>query len=196
MRRTFLQGAMAAIVACVAIGCASVPETDYYTLDMTPSRPAPALAANIVVDRLRPSEALSRPGIMIKKSPTQIEYYATDHWAANLGELVTQKLQAELGAIDPIRPTVVVSGSILEFSQIDTASGAEAHIQLDLSIRPEGTSAYRDPLLRKTYDMHGSAATPMPGAVVEALSGGLESVAAQLAADIADLDLSGINGEE
>lgn len=173
----------------LAAGCASVPETNYFTLDMTPSRPAPELTTNVIVDRLRPSEALARPGIMIMKTPTQIEYYAADHWAANLGELVTQKLQAEFPATDPARPTVVVSGSILEFSQIDMPAGAEVSIRLELSMRPEGTSMYREPLLRKTYEHRASAPGMTAAAVVEALSQGLENVAAQLAADIARLRL-------
>ena len=196
MMRKLLDSGLTTVAILVVSGCASVPETNYYTLNMTPSRQAPAGNANVVVDRLRPSEALARPGIMIKKSPTQIEYYAADHWAANLGELVTQKLQAEMGSIAPGFPTLLVSGSILEFSQVDTATGAEAHIQLDLSVRPEGTSAYREPLLRKTYEARGSGAEATAGAVVEALSNGLESLAAQLRTDIASLDLSDIESRE
>lgn len=192
----WLQRGCATLAFALAAGCASVPETNYYTLNMTPSQQVPALGATLIVDRLRPSEALARPGIMIKKTPTQIEYYATDHWAANLGELVTQKLQAELGTVQPGAPTLVLSGAILEFSQVDTASGAEAHIQLDLSVRPEGRSIYREPLLRKTYEARGTASAAHAAAVVQALSDGLETVAAEIAKDIAQIDLSAIaNGE-
>jgi uncharacterized lipoprotein YmbA len=119
-----------------------------------------------------------------------------DHWAANLGELVTQKLQSELGTSDSAKPTVVVSGTILEFSQVDTASGAEAHIRLELAARPEGTSAYREPLLRKVYEARSTAGAVSPGAIVQALSSGLETIAAELRADIAELDMSQIKRED
>jgi uncharacterized lipoprotein YmbA len=181
---TLSRGIRCLIAGCLISGCVSVPNTNYYTLDMAPSHENAPARVNVVVERLRPSEALARPGLLIKKTPTQVEYYASDHWTANLGELVTQKLSAEFGPIRPDRPTLLLSGTILEFSQVDTAAGAEAQVQLDINVRPEGTSLYREPLLRKTYEITLPARAPSADAVVQALSRALEHLAARVAADL------------
>jgi hypothetical protein len=67
---------------------------------------------------------------------------------------------------------------------------------LELAARPEGTSAYREPLLRKVYEASSAASSVTPGAIVEALSSGLETIAADLASDISKLDVSRIKREE
>ena len=55
---------------------------------------------NVRVERLREVESLARKEILVQRTPTQIEYYAVDQWAAAPGELISQKLEAELGPID------------------------------------------------------------------------------------------------
>ncbi len=163
-------------------GCAHTPEPRYYTLNMTPSGTVHP-DCNIEVDRLRPHDALTRTDILVKKSPTQIEYYALDRWAATLSELIPEKLQAEFGDPDPQRRTIAVSGTILAFEQVDRPDGADAHIKLELDLRNEGASRYDTPLLRKLYEVTLPANAAEPAAVVETLSKGLEEIAAEIAAD-------------
>ena len=140
---------IAVIISITA--CVSSPAPKFYTLDMTPSGQA-APAYNIDVDRLRPSDALARNDLMIKKSDTEIEYYATDRWAGSLGELVAEKLEAEFGANVEGRETVLVSGTILGFEQVDGPGGATAHIKLDVALRREDMGRYVAPLLKKVYE--------------------------------------------
>ena len=64
---------------------------------MEPSGDGGDPAVNLVVERVRMTEALSRSEIMVLASPTRIEYYATDQWAGDLAELVRQKLKTEFG---------------------------------------------------------------------------------------------------
>lgn len=181
-RRGVLKGLGLAWLVVLGAGCAHSPEPRFYTLDMTPSGKA-APSYNIEVERLRPHDALTRVDLMVKTSPTQIEYYALDRWAATLSELVPEKLRAEFGAPVAGRRTLVLSGTILAFEQVDTEEGANAHVKLDLELRNEGDSRYAAPLLQKVYEIAVPAGRPAPADVVRALSAGLEALAAQIAAD-------------
>ncbi|MBN2309055.1 MAG: membrane integrity-associated transporter subunit PqiC [Candidatus Hydrogenedentes bacterium] len=178
-------------LAALAVSCARSPVPRYYTLDMTRSAgaaPGPALE----VGRLRTHDALSRADILIKKSPTEIEYYAAHRWAAPLEELIREKLDVEFGAraadADASETAgaerLILSGVVLAFEQVDAAAGAEAHIKLDLAFRPSGASAYDAPLFERVYETSVAAAAD-PCAVVEALSRALEELAAQIRADAA-----------
>jgi uncharacterized lipoprotein YmbA len=140
------------------------------------------------VERLRPAEPLARRELLIQKSPTEIEYYARDRWAADLGELVAQKLEAEFGPAPDGAKILVISGAILSFGQADLpGGGAEAHIKLKLAYRPAGVSRYVKPLLEKTHEVRFETKAATPAAVVKGLSEGLERVAADIAADASGL---------
>ncbi|MCC6144251.1 MAG: membrane integrity-associated transporter subunit PqiC [Candidatus Hydrogenedentes bacterium] len=169
-------------VACAA-GCVTAPGTRYYTLDMT--RAAQDSPVNLVVDRLQASEALTRKNILIKNTPTQVEYYAADEWAADVAEMITQKLESEFGPRAEGRPTLLLSGTVLAFEQVDASGGAQAHARLALELRTERGSRLDQPLLEKTYEVLLPAAAPQPNAVVVALGEGLEQIAAEIMADAA-----------
>ena len=79
------------LVAGLMAGCASAPGPNLYTLNMAPSAEASSVV-NITVGRLRVAEALQNKRILIKKSPTEIEYYAAAQWAAGLDELLAGAL--------------------------------------------------------------------------------------------------------
>jgi uncharacterized lipoprotein YmbA len=181
-KRAPLRFWLGVVAVTLAAGCAGSPQPRYYTLDMTPSGSVNP-ECNVAIERLRPHDALTRVDILVMKTPTQIEYYAFDRWAASLSELVSDKLRSEFGGHDPNRETVVVSGDILAFEQVDRDSGADAHIKLDLSFRKEGASRYSPPLLRKRYEISVPAEAARPAAVVEVLSAGLETIAAEIATD-------------
>lgn len=183
-------------IACTAMalaGCLSAPKLKYHTLDFTTPQVIEALPINIVIDQLRAAEPLRRDGIMIKKSRTEIEYYAEHYWAAALAEQVSQKLESEFAPVDPEKDTILIYGDIVAFEQVDDASGAKVYVRLDLQFRPEGASRYEKPLLEKSYtnDYAGEASVAAPGAsadqtveaVVQALSDRLSALAPQIRAD-------------
>ena len=177
---------LALLVAGLMAGCASAPGPNLYTLNMAPAS-GDSGGVQIAVGRLRIAEALQNKRILIKKSPTEIEYYAAAQWAAGLDELLTEKLGVEFGQPDPAGATSVLSGTLLAFEQVDVAAGGEAHVRLAIEIRAEGTSFYSPPVLAKTYDVRLPVAAPTAGAVVEALSACLEQVAREIVADTAAL---------
>lgn len=180
------QIAMLILLVGLAAGCATSGSPSLYTLDMSPSEAAGS-PVNIAVGRLRVAEALQNKRILIKKSPTEVEYYAAAQWAASLDELLMEKLSVEFGPQDPARDTFIVSGTLLAFEQVDAPAGGEAHVRLAVEIRREGTSHYSKPALAKTYDVRKSVASPNPGSVVESLSDCLEEVARAIVADVAAL---------
>lgn len=170
----------------LAAGCVSSPGMNLYTLNMEPSVQAGS-PVNLALGRLRIAEALRGKQILIKKSPTEIEYYAASAWAAGLDELLAEKLAAEFGPKDPSRPTYILSGTLLAFQQVDTPTGAEAHVKLDLAVRNEGASHYSTPELTRIYEVRIPVASPTSGGVVEALSECLEKVAREIVADVSGL---------
>jgi len=174
------------LLAVLAGGCASSPEPSLYTLNMEPSAQAGS-PVNIEMTRLRVAEALQNKRILIKKSPTEIEYYAAAQWAASLDELLAEKLALEFGEEEPNRETMVLNGSLLAFEQIDDPAGPVAHVRLAIEARKEGASQYSKPELAKIYDVREPAESPGPGGIVKSLSQCLEETARQIVADISAL---------
>lgn len=174
--RLLLTAAVTVLAACM-----STPAPRYFTIDMRPSGEANA-PCGVRVERLRAVEPVARREIMIKASPTEVEYYASDLWVADLGELVQEKLNAELSQDKNSAPAVLVSGSVLAFEQVDAPDGAEAHIKLELVFRQAGARR-SDSALEKTYEVCVETDNNIPEAVVEALSRGLEEIAREIARD-------------
>lgn len=173
-------------VALAAAACASAPKFNYYTLAVEPSgsvRPE----INLRVERLRTTGALGDDRIHIQASPTRVEYYATERWAAGVGEIVQRKLAAEFGPALTGRRILVVTGTVLACGQIDTKEGAAAHVKLVLEIRDPALKRFEPPLLEKTYEATLPAAAPAADAVVDALSRCVERIAAEIAEDASAL---------
>lgn len=160
-------------------GCASVPQFRYYTIDMqqgaTLDPPARLTGVSFKVN-----EALAKPEILIRTSPTQIEYYALDRWASSLEEQLAEKFKTEFAGASGDRPPVNVTGRLMAFEQVDTSAGPEVRIKLD--IRAEGNPG--DFGLQKLY----TASRPITGTgaagAVEMLSRATEEIAAQFSADL------------
>lgn len=171
------------LAMCTLCACASAPKIDYYTLGMESSGVSDP-AVNLTVERLRTTEALGRNQIMVLASPTRIDYYATDHWAGSVGEMVQQKLAAEFGPPVAGRRNLVVSGRVLACEQVDQAGGAEARVKLEIVVRDAEVPRYQAPELENTYSssrpIHGSK----PGSLVQELSRCVEEIAAAIAADV------------
>ncbi|MBI4557075.1 MAG: membrane integrity-associated transporter subunit PqiC [Candidatus Hydrogenedentes bacterium] len=164
-------------------GCVTAKPPRYYTLDMRPSGTV-APPCKVVFERLAPAESLARREILIKKSPTEIEYYALDRWAADLGELVLEKLASELAKPRDLSKTLVVSGTILSFEQVDISSGAEAHIKLALDFRAPNASRHQAPAFAKVYELNTPMSSATPADASLALSQGLVRLAAEIATDL------------
>jgi len=174
------------LVVAVVAGCATTGELRYYTLDMSPSGQARP-EYNLDLTRLHAAQALARSNILIKKTSTEIEYYAVDHWAAGVADLVREKLESEFGEPERDRDVILISGVVLAFEQVDVDGGATAHIKLELEFRRANEGRTGDPLMKRTYEANLPAGTMEAGSVVRALSQGLEEVAVRIAEDTSAL---------
>ena len=183
MKKVWVRWSIVMICAVLLAGCARTPEPIFYTLDMRSSGEFTP-RWNLEIDRLRPTEALARQGILIEASPTEITYYADALWASGLEELVAEKLSTEFGPASNDRATVMASGKIQHFAQQDTPEGAQAHIQLDITY--QWAEADRDdaPLLHKVYRAQVPSPSLAVSDVVTAMSQGLEAIAAEMAEDV------------
>jgi ABC-type uncharacterized transport system auxiliary subunit len=166
--------------------CASAPKIDYYTLNMEPSGHAEP-KVNLSVERFLTTESLGRRRIMVLASPTRIEYYATDQWATSIGELVQQKLAAEFGAPVDGRRSLVVSGKVVAFEQVDRPGGIEARVTLEVVVRDAHVPRYQPPLFEKSYSSSRPVSAMRAESVVEELSRCVEEIAAEIATDVASL---------
>lgn len=175
-----------ALLAGLVAGCATSPTPSLYTVDMTPSDGAGS-PVNITLERLRVAESLHNKRLLIKTSPTEIEYYATAQWAASLDEILQEKFAAEFGPLKPGRTTYAVSGTLQAFEQVDMPSGNEAHVKIHLEVRPDGESQYSEPLINNVYDVSRPLNGGGPGDLVETLSACVEDIARAIVADIAAL---------
>jgi len=170
----------------IVCGCASAPKIDYHTLAMQRSgRVTPD--HNLTVERFQTSEALGRRQILISSSPTTVEYYATDHWAGGVGELVQRKLSEEFGPGVEGRRNLIVSGKVLSFEQVDRATGTAARVKLDVVVRDAEKKRYQPPVLETTYEVIRDSDGRQPGAVVETLSHCVEEIALEIVDDLKGL---------
>lgn len=178
-----------AAIAVIWAGCATTSQSPrYYTLDMQPSEAAVS-SCNLKIARIRVTDALAERRILIKRTSTEMEYYALDRWVAGLDELITEKLQAEFGEPRTDRPTLSLSGTLRAFEQVDTPDGAKAHVKLELSFRDQAARSYEKPLLEKVYETETPALAPNPSNVVQALSRALEEISGEIVRDAAALGL-------
>ena len=174
------------VLAGLAAGCTTSPSPKLYTVNMTPSAKAGS-PVNIDIVRIRIAEALQNKRILIKKSPTEIEYYAMAQWAASLDEILREKLAVEFGPSDTTRPTFTLSGTLQSFEQVDMPAGNLAHVKLDMEVRRDGESQYATPAIARVYEVDLPIGDDSAGGVVEALSACLETVARDIVADVAGL---------
>jgi len=176
-----------AVVAVVVAfsGCSTTPPA-YYTLDMRPSGTTESVA-NLSVGSIVIADAIAQRNVLIRKSPTEVEYYAVGEWAGSVDELIREKLEAEFGGPVAERRTLVLTGRLLNFGQVDAPEGAVAHLKIAVEARETGKSRYSPALLSKTYDITHPAAESSANGVAAALSRCVEKLAAALVADTAGL---------
>ena len=170
-----------ALLPLLAACASSVPHYRYYTLDMAPRAGIddPVQLASVRIDV---NEALSRPEILVRTSPTSVEYYALDRWASSLNEQLGEKIKTEFASAGPSAPTVELDGVLMAFEQVDTGTAAEVRVKLDATLTV--TQSGRKGTFNKLYIESQPAAASSANAVVEALSRAVETIAVRISGDV------------
>lgn len=186
--------ALVLLLSLGAVACATLSKPLYFTLDMST---APGEGAGytvlehrqVSVDTIRVTDKLVRRDILIRVGETEVEFYQDTKWVARLSDLVAEKLAAEFmpppQAAGGTPPVLLLHGELLAFEQVDAADGSVyAHIRLRAELRPKGRGRHAA-VHERLYEFLEpvAAGDPMPKAVVEELSQGLEVIAAEIARD-------------
>ncbi len=186
--------ALVLLLSLGAVACMTLPKPLYFTLNMStaPGEGAGYTALEnrqVAVDSIRVTDKLVRRDILIRLGETEVEYYHDTKWVARPSDLVAEKLAAEF--MPPPRsaadapPVLLLYGDLLAFEQVDADDGSVyAHIRLRAGLRPEGRGRHAA-VHERLYEFLEPVAAdgPMPKAVVEELSHGLEVIAAEIARD-------------
>jgi len=176
----------ALMLVALLTGCASVPQFRYYTIDMQ-SRAQVDSPVRVSDVRIAVNQALARPEIMVRTSPTQIEYYALDRWASGLDEQIAEKLKTEFNGLPMDRPQLALEGTLMAFEQVDTPQGATVRVKLEIeSVHPIKELAAFSPSFQKIYDRTEPVSAATAESAVEALSRATEAIAAELGKDLGD----------
>jgi len=177
-----------AVILGVLSGCASAPAYRYYTIDMQPGAHVDSTARVSDVN-IRVNQALSKPEILIRTSPTQVEYYALDRWASGLEEQVAEKLKTEFAGISRELPALALDGTLMAFEQVDTPAGAEVRVKLEIEFNHPAKELRNlgiAPTFKKIYERTEPSAAPTADAAVAALSRAIESIAVEIGKDLSD----------
>ena len=172
-----------AVALAALAGCASTPTPRYFTLDMRPAG-LEDVPASVTVERLRPVQELDRAGMLAHTSPIEITYDMRDQWASSVGEQVAHKLAVEFAAPGDGRPSVVLSGRILEFDLVPGGEGPTAHARIEATFRAATASRHGPPLMQGTYEARAPLEDAGPAALAQGLSRAIETIAAAMAADL------------
>lgn len=176
----------ASVLVTLFAGCASTPHFRYYTIDMQPHARVES-AVRVADLRITVNQALAKPEILVRTSPTQIEYYALDRWASGLEEQVAEKLKTEFAGLPKDIPAWELEGKLMAFEQVDTPSGAEVRVKLEVVSQPPRKDLKGSlPTFRKIYEKTEPASAPTAAAAVEALSRATEAIALELGKDLGD----------
>jgi uncharacterized lipoprotein YmbA len=123
------------IVAFLAAGCASTPDSRFYTLGALPGPAAPASDLSVVVGPVTIPAAVDRPQIVVATGPNQARLDEFNRWAAplanSIARVVAENLVAMLGTPRvAMSPQALSAGVdyrvVIEVQRFESAPGEAA----------------------------------------------------------------------
>jgi len=186
-----LAGVLGGFVLCL-MGCGTVPEPRYYTLDRiasldaleapTGARNSPTDTLVLKVERLAVPDPYADRRIVFRPTGKEVDFWDFHLWAQPLDRMITAKVAGELekagvfGKIDSFpytweKPDLVLRGVVLAFEEIDRDDGWYGRVKLFLEMSDSSTG---DVLWSDKLDVEKKADRKAPVAVVEALSQALD----------------------
>ena len=177
---------LAVWVLMAAVGCASAPPLNYYTLDMS-RHMAEGQHPEIVVGDIERADSVSRDELMVRARTGEVQYITGHVWAACPAELVREKLRAEFDAFEAAEPAFEITGTLRAFEQYGVGPDMEGRVLIQLRVRAWTEEGGGEVLLDQVYEARTAPASPRPGDVARALSRSVEAIARELADDVAEL---------
>jgi uncharacterized lipoprotein YmbA len=157
--------------ATLTCGCASSPQSRFYTLSAQSSGPPAVTAAppvTIVLTAVNVPEIVDRPQIVVRTSIDEVQFDEFDRWADSLKSQIRRVIVADLAAQFPGGIVYGSQGAVdlasayqvsIEIQSFESAPGDAAALSMLWSIRPpkgqsvNGRSVVHEPAGGPGYDM-------------------------------------------
>lgn len=179
----------------LVVGCASTTEMRYYTLGdggSSATSAADSARPTIRVERLVVAEPYSDRRIVYRPSAIEVAYWEFQRWAEPPDKMITARLASNLSAsglfqsVDSFpysweRADMVLRGVVLAFEEIDGEDGWYGHVEMFLELVDRDAE---ESLWSSRFEAERKAERKDPDAVVEALAGALDEIAAEVEARI------------
>ena len=185
----------------VLIGCvgptAPIQEVTYYTFsyDPPPAVEMTPLPVVLQVDAFTTATLYNTEKIVYRPEPFQRKVYNYHRWQSMPGELVayylardmkaSTRFKAVLSQSGQLLPTHLLTGTVDEIFEDDTASGWQAVISLTVTLADvserDADSAI---IFQKNYHVSESSDSRNPSAVVSAMSLAMSTISERVIADI------------
>jgi ABC-type uncharacterized transport system auxiliary subunit len=193
-RILFLLSAILFVTGC---GARSTYVVQQYLLDYSPPALAGLAKANEVlrVESFSTAQAFAGTAMLYRKSPLELSSYSRDRWRVMPCDMVTDFLLRDLrnsGAFtavlayeDPGGGRYVVTGTVVEFLEVDGSDGPRARLSVDTTLldttQREITKRF---VFQKTYTVEEPMKEKSARALAEAMSGAMKNFSGELMADI------------
>jgi len=189
-----LLSAMLFVTGC---GGKSTYMVQQYLLDYTPPALAGLARANeaIRVESFSTAQAFASTAMLYRTSPLELSSYSRERWRVMPCDMVTDFLLRDLrssGAFkavlayeDPGGGRYVVTGTVVEFLEVDGSDGSKARLSVDATLldttEREITKRF---VFQKTYTIEEPMTDKSARALAESMSRALKKFSGELIADI------------
>jgi len=193
-RILFLLSAILFVTGC---GARSTYVVQQYLLDYSPPALAGLAKANDVlrVESFSTAQAFAGTAMLYRKSPLELSSYSRDRWRVMPCDMVTDFLlrdlrnsgtfTAVLAYEDPGGGRYVVTGTVVEFLEVDGSDGPRARLSVDTTLldttQREITKRF---VFQKTYTVEEPMKEKSARALAESMSGAMKKFSGELMADI------------
>jgi ABC-type uncharacterized transport system auxiliary subunit len=178
-------------------GCASAPVKQYFTLNYTPSEMArrsyiSAFPFTIRLKDFDIEDAYSRPQIVYRQNPFQLEYYSYKLWAVKPTRMITDLVQKHLLDVSMVshvvrrldeayKPDYELGGVIEALEEYDSDKVWFAHLAIRIRLTRLSDSKT---IYSRSFDKRKQVFSNKPEDVVKAMSEVMEFVMNQACQDM------------
>jgi len=188
---------LAALIMITGCGGRSTYVVQQYLLDYSPPSLAGLARANEVlrVESFSTAQAFASTSMLYRKSPLELSSYSRERWRVMPCDMVTDFLlrdlrnsgtfTAVLAYEDPGGGRYVVTGTVVEFLEVDGSDGPRARLSVDATLldTTEREIAKRF-VFQKTYTIEEPMKDKSARALADSMSGAMKKFSGQVMVDI------------
>jgi ABC-type uncharacterized transport system auxiliary subunit len=200
MRRILLMFLVALLVLSSIWSCGSAKSTyvvRQYLLDYSPPAPAGLSRSGEVirVEMFSTAQAYGSTAMFYRPSAFELNSYSRERWRVTPGEMVTDFLLRDLrhsGAFkavlsydDPEEGRFTLTGTVVEFLEVDGAGGPVAHLSVDVTLLDTTQREItKRVVFQKTYTVEEALKDKSARSLAESMSRAMKKFSGELIADV------------